>query len=147
MAFKLRSKQIVALDTNVFIYASTESSHFFDAANALLKEIKQRSPRVFLSVIILEEFFVRVYKEKRERDLSMLLEFLTCGGLATIVDVDHDIALQAAKLRAKYNLRAPDAFHLATAIKSRASLFITADKRLKGKIGKLAVKSLTDYTD
>jgi predicted nucleic acid-binding protein len=41
------------------------------------------------------------------------------------------IAVKAAELRAKYNLRAPDALQLATAIENRANYFLTNDTRLR----------------
>lgn len=43
--------------------------------------------------------------------------------------VDQAIAAQAAVLGARYNLRAPDATHLATAISMGAHRFITNNKR------------------
>lgn len=46
--------------------------------------------------------------------------------LAT-VPLDEGIAEQAALLRARHNLRTPDAIHMATAIRSGASWFLTND--------------------
>jgi predicted nucleic acid-binding protein len=50
-------------------------------------------------------------------------------GLTTI-EVLPDIAENAAKLRADYNLRTPDAIQMATAIYGGASFFLTNDIRL-----------------
>jgi predicted nucleic acid-binding protein len=41
-----------------------------------------------------------------------------------------DIANQSARLRARYNLRTPDAIHLATALAANADVFITNDRDL-----------------
>jgi len=50
-------------------------------------------------------------------------------GLTTI-EVLPDIAENAAKLRADYNLRTPDAIQMATAVYGGASFFLTNDIRL-----------------
>jgi len=47
-----------------------------------------------------------------------------------MVPVSESIADQAAQLRARHSLRTPDAIHLATAISSGASFFLTNDARL-----------------
>lgn len=41
------------------------------------------------------------------------------------------LAIKAAELRAKYNLRTPDSIQLATAIEYNADYFLTNDIRLK----------------
>ena len=134
---------IVALDTNIFISALNEKSPKNAEACEIIEQIKDRSDQVFISVILLEEFFVRIYKLKQERGIVTNLEFITLGGLCTIVDVNREIALLAAKLRAEYpSLRASDSIHIASAVESGAKIFYTADKRLPKKIGKLEIKSL-----
>lgn len=132
----------VALDTNIFIYA-LKDGFLSRAAKELFREIALKKPQVFISVIVIEEFFVRVYKQRAEKEIPNLLNFLTNNGETIPVDTTVEIALMAAKIRASPpSLRAPDAIHLATAIQSGARLFITADRRLPKKIGKLIIKSL-----
>jgi predicted nucleic acid-binding protein len=48
----------------------------------------------------------------------------------TTVRVSQVIAEEAARLRANYSLRTPDAIQLATAIRSGASFFLTNDSKL-----------------
>ncbi|MBD2386957.1 type II toxin-antitoxin system VapC family toxin [Cylindrospermum sp. FACHB-282] len=52
-----------------------------------------------------------------------------CQGL-TSIEVSPNIAENAAKLRADYNLRTPDAIQMATAIRGGASFFLINDVRL-----------------
>lgn len=140
----LKGSQIVSLDTNIFIRALDDPTGLGVRARELIAQIKKKAPRVFISTILLEEFFVRVYKDKREREESNILDFLTIGGLATFVNMDQRIALLTAKIRADYpSLRAPDAIHLATAIASGAKLFITTDRRIPKKIKGLKVAVLS----
>lgn len=53
------------------------------------------------------------------------------------------VAEQAALLRAKYNLRTPDAVQLATAVEVRADYFFTNDDRLK-LVREITVVTLSD---
>ncbi|WP_273698707.1 PIN domain-containing protein [Syntrophothermus sp.] len=55
------------------------------------------------------------------------------------------IAVRSAQIRAEYRLRTPDAIQLATAIESQATLFVTNDLKLPGKVGPLTVLFLKDY--
>lgn len=142
MTASMRKSSTIALDSNIFIRALDDPDSLGAEARSLLENIRETSPNVSISVMVLEEFFVRVYKQKREKDLDNILDFITMGGLVTLVDVNKQIALLAAKIRALYNVKAPDAVHLASAIEVGAKVFITTDKRLPRKIGKLVIKVL-----
>lgn len=134
---------MIALDSNIFIRALDDSGPLGEKSRNLLVELKQATPKIFISVMVLEEFFVKVYKTGREADLNNILDFITMGGLAQLVDINRQIALLAAKIRADYNIKAPDAVHLASAIEVGAKTFITTDKKLPRKIGELTVKVLS----
>ena len=51
-----------------------------------------------------------------------------------VLEVTNALAIKAAELRAKYNLRTPDAIQLATAIEYNADYFLTNDLRLKSVV-------------
>ncbi|HJZ06287.1 MAG TPA: PIN domain-containing protein [Patescibacteria group bacterium] len=138
----ITSSQTVALDTNIFILASSPDRSG-DTARSLLSHLKDVSPHVFLSVLVLEEFFVKVYKLKQDKRSSTFINFLTLNGKATLVDINRDIALLAGKLRALHSsLRTPDALHIATALSSNVDYFLTTDRRLPKKIDRLSIISL-----
>ena len=133
---------VIALDSNIFIRALDDPGPLGKKAVQLLEDIKQTTPRVLVSVMVLEEFFVKVYKQRREKDLDVILDFILMGGLIQLVDINKKTALLAAKIRADYNIKAPDALHLASAIEAGADTFITTDKKLPRKVGKLTIKVL-----
>lgn len=140
----IKPSDSIALDTNIFIYALDSLAQKGEKARLILQAIKELNPVTSISVLVFEEFLVKVYKDKMEKDLSYYEDFLTGGGLIRVVDLDRAIARTAAKLRSKYrSLRAPDAIHLASAIETKARIFITADKRLPQNIDKLTVEVLT----
>lgn len=137
----IKKSQVISLDSNIFIRALDNPTILGEKARKLIERIKQISPTVLISTMLLEEFFVRVYKEKRDKDIEIYLNFISLGGLCTIVDINQQIALLAAKLRAEYpTLRAPDAIHLASAIESGAKVFFTTDRKLPDKVGKLKIE-------
>lgn len=133
---------VVALDSNIFIRALDDPGFLGEQSRDLLEDFRQSLQKTAISVIVLEEFFVKVYREKREKDLESILEFITLDGLVQLVDVTRQIALLAAKIRSQYNIKAPDALHLASAIDVGAKVFITTDKKLPRKIGKLTIRVL-----
>lgn len=136
--------KIITLDTNIFVYAYQKSDAKGDKARKLLAKIKEVEALTFISVITIEEFLVRIYKQKLEKDIELYENFLTAGGLIIVVDINRAIARTAAKLRAAYpSLRTPDALHLASAISSDADIFITTDRRLPRKIDKLSIQILS----
>lgn len=134
---------VVGLDSNIFIRALDDPGLLGEKSRSLLEDFRQSFQKISISVIVLEEFFVRVYKQKREKDLDDILGFITLDGLVQLVDVNEQIALLAAKIRADYNIKAPDAIHLASAIEAGAKTFITTDKKLPRKVGKMKVKVLS----
>lgn len=141
------TSQILALDSNILISAFNayeNPNSLGNKAQVILKEIKQIGSQVFISVLVFEEFLVYFYKDDLVKDIGYYEEFITGGGLFTVKDVDRQVARRAAWIRAEYpNIRTPDAIHLASAIESGAGVFITADKGLPKKIGKLKIHALT----
>lgn len=134
----ITSSDILSIDTNILINAFNKDS----ASLGLLEKIRDVSPKVVISVLVFEEFLVKVYKEKLEKDIAKYEEFITGGNSFTVVDFNRQIAREAAKIRARYKLRAPDAIHIATALKSSAKMFITADKRIPRKIDSLQIMNI-----
>lgn len=136
----LKSKQKIALDTNIFICALNPKDSRHKLCLKILEQIGQKDINAFISTMVLEEFFVKIYKLKKLQEIDYFLDFITMRGLAVIMDVNKDIALSAAKIRAEFNVEAPDAIHLASAVESGAKLFITTDRKLPRKVGKLTIK-------
>lgn len=134
---------IIALDSNIFIRALDDHGPLGEKSRTFLEELRHTTSKIYISVMVLEEFFVKVYKQKKEKDLENILDFITLDGLAQLIEVNKNIALLAAKIRAQNNIKAPDAIYLASAIEAGAGVFVTTDKRLPGKLGKLTVKVLS----
>ncbi len=136
----LQNLHKVSLDTNIFICALNEKDPRKAEARQIFEQIKENHLGTYISVLVLEEFFIRVYRQGQEKETASILDFISLDGLTNILDMNKEIALLAAKLRAEYSsLRTPDAIHLASAISAGANTFITTDRRIPRKIKGLKV--------
>ncbi len=135
----------IALDTNIFIYALEDSGSLGKAALEILEEIKSSTPRVFTSVLTVQELITGLYRDNYEEKVSDYLDFISYNGLITLVDYTKPIALIAAQVRGTYKaIRTPDAIQIATAVFSGASEFYTADTRLPKKIDTIKIIPLVN---
>ena len=128
--------QTIAIDTNILISAFNNPQ---GNSGELLDKIINSPTQVFISTLVFEEFLVKIYREKLEKDITLYEDFLTAGGLFTVVDMNRQIAKKAAQVRSNTNIKAPDAIHIATAIESKAKAFFTSDKRIPRKIENLTI--------
>lgn len=64
-----------------------------------------------------------------------------------VVDLDRDVIRQAARLRAEYRIRPPDALQAAASLLYGAEVSITNDGLLERLIEKLEVILLTDLVE
>lgn len=134
----------ITLDTSIWIYHAEKNSNYFDITDRLLHDIENRRVKAVFSVVGLTELLIKPKRLNDQKIVDAYMAILSQYENLKIVDVDRIIAEEAAELRAKYNLRTPDAIHLATAIVAKADVFITNDSRLKQvkKIKVIVLKEL-----
>jgi predicted nucleic acid-binding protein len=82
------------------------------------------------SFITLIEVLVHPIREGRGDLAQQYRDVLLHASNLSAVPVDEDIAEEAAKLRARFKLRTPDAIQVATAMRYGASSFFTSDGNL-----------------
>ncbi len=132
--------KLVALDTNVFIYALEGHAQFEKQARDLLSAIDQGQRSAVASVYVLTELLRRGPLEMREAIFAMRH--------IVFAPTTQAIALLAADIiRANsVKLHNVDAIHLATASLAGASQFWTNDRILsKAKVDGLVIRLLEDY--
>lgn len=120
----------IALDSCILIYQLEGDERFAPAAREVLACVEGGRTHAVLSTLALLEIQVAPYRRKAE-DLAdsyyaLLRQLPNCRW----VDMTYEIADGAARLRAEYRLATPDAIHIATAIQSGATLFVTNDSDL-----------------
>ncbi len=140
MGITILPSHTISLDTNIIISAFDTQNPLHTRCQELLEKINLSSPRVFTSVLVFQEFLVKVYSEGLEKDLSLYEEFITANGQFTVVDITRSVARAAAKIRGTNpSIKTPDALHLATALESKSQYFFTTDTHLPKKIGPLQI--------
>ncbi len=115
----------LSMDTDAIIYfVQADATH-----GILLSEIFSRISRSQLagvtSAITLTEALVRPIRSKDTVQQQKIKDLLLNSQNMISVSVDAAIAEIAADLRARYNMRTPDALHAATAINFGCDAFLT----------------------
>lgn len=132
--------KLVGLDSNVFIYFFEENPRFIKNCQLIFNLLDQGRLKAVTSIISVIE--VLSYPSPQSILKEIQEGFKNISNL-TILDVNQDIASEAAKIRRQYGFRLPDAIQLATVKLSKAQVYITNDQRLK-KFKLLRVLQLTE---
>ena len=136
----LHGKKIF-LDTAPLIYYIEDNNIYVQKLNELF-EVKNRC-RFVTSVITLSEVLVMPLKERKPELVKQYENILTNAENIDIYEINIQIAKESAQLRAKYQIKTPDAIQLATAQYCAVDYFLTNDLKLKS-INKLQVITLND---
>ena len=121
--------KLVGLDTNIFIYHFEDNLQFTPYTQLIFEGLSQGKFKAVTSIVSLIEALS--YPSPPQVLKNIEESFKTIPDL-TIRDIDHDLALEAARIRRKYKMRLPDSIQLAAALDSKAQAFITNDERIKG---------------
>jgi len=119
---------LIHLDAGVIIgFLDGDDAHH-DAARATLSNALDRADRLSIASSALAECLVG--PARRSQKAVELVRTMIDRLPASIVDLDADIATQAAVLRARHrSLKLPDALVIATAASSDADLLVTTDRK------------------
>jgi len=99
-----------------------------------------------LSTLSVTELLVQPFMEGRRDRLAVLERFILSLPNTRLIPPDYRIAREAARLRAAYGVRTPDALLTATALSEKADAFVTNDARLRRLKGEgIGVVVLDDY--
>lgn len=135
----------IMLDTAPIIYFIEENKTYSHIMDGLFHDSISRSDcHLFSSVITLLEVLTQPFRNNRPDIIKKYREFLMNSMDFTLYSIDSVIAEKSAEIRAKYNLRTPDAIQLAIALENNATLFITNDNNLE-KIKEIKILILKDF--
>lgn len=123
--------KILFLDTAPLIYFIEGRTEYQSVLMSIFSSIDKGEYAFISSTITLLEVLVKPIKENRSDIVQKYTELLTTSKGIDIFDITISVAKEAAKIRAKYGLKTPDAIQLATAIIFGADLFLSNDNRLK----------------
>lgn len=130
---------LVALDSNVFLYALLDQAPYAEQAIYVLRSVERGDKRALFSSLAYAE--VLGYK-KTQSGIQKAHAFLDEMQNTYAVPLDRDISKRAGIIRMNHpSLRLADSIHLATAM-GLASLFVTQDKKL-AKIASKYIETMT----
>lgn len=125
------ASKTVFLDTAPLIYFIEGNSEYQPILSHLFDFNDKGGFSFVTSSVTLLEVLVKPLREGQKAIAEQYRDILTTAPGIELFDVTSTIAEQAAQLRARYNLRTPDAIQLATCIELGADYFLTNDNRLK----------------
>lgn len=128
-------------DTNVFL-AILNKEENWQLAEKLLLDVHNGKHTGFTSVICVSEILSGFYAEDESEKGEIFLTNMKALNNLTITDVDLIIAKDAAKVRAKYKIKLPDAI-IASSCKVHKCKLMTQDKNFK-KVREIEVKSMDE---
>ena len=111
--------------------------------NAIIEAIEDRPIEAVSSVITLTEVLTYPLKLGNTRLEREYRDILLHSGGFRLLTITAQIAESAAALRARYNLRTPDALHVAAGIDARCDAFLTNDTGIK-RVTEIAVLVLDE---
>lgn len=120
------------LDTAPVIYAVERNAQYLQLVRAIFERIFNGLAIAVTSPITLAECLVRPYSLGQTELQQDFIELITEHDNIEFVPIDEqDIAIQAAQIRARYNLQLPDAFQIAVAEAANCEAILTNDVILR----------------
>lgn len=134
----------VGLDSMEFIYFLEDNPQFGALSEVIFELAERNKITVISSILVLIEVLTGYHrandKTSEQEFKQMMKEFPNIE----VYDLDNNLINKVVNLRTKYNIKTPDAIHIATAIENKAEAFITNDKLLS-KIKEIKIICLSDF--
>ncbi|HLH31008.1 MAG TPA: PIN domain-containing protein, partial [Terriglobia bacterium] len=106
----------MGLDTSVFIFQIEENPKYVHLTHQIFTWLQSARNTASTSTITMLEVLVQPYREADEERVDSFYALLSTYPHLEWIDTSLAIADRAAQLRARFNLKAPDAIQAATAI-------------------------------
>jgi predicted nucleic acid-binding protein len=139
LAAEARKYSRIAFDTNAVIYLFEKHPMYGTEIKEVFELIEKGICYGITSTLLITEVLTKPFKEEAYDLYHRYMAFLRAFPNLLVKDVTRSISISAAKIRAKYNLKTPDAIFIATAFEEGAEAFITNDIRLSNVINLNAV--------
>lgn len=120
----------VALDSSIFIYFIEEHPRYLPVAEPVFAAVADGKLAAVTSSLTLLEVLVHPLRANLPTLAAEYEPILTRSAGITLVPLELRIVRSAAHLRATTGMKTPDALHLATALASSCSAFLTNDERI-----------------
>ncbi|OFV98910.1 MAG: hypothetical protein A3F68_10760 [Acidobacteria bacterium RIFCSPLOWO2_12_FULL_54_10] len=115
----------IALDTSIFIYQLEGNARYLPFTDHIFRWLEQSGSRAVTSTITMTELLVQPYRDSNEQRVDEYYGLLSSYPHLEWIAPSLEIADLAARYRAQYRLRTPDAIQAATAVHGHATGLIT----------------------
>ena len=122
------SGSTILLDSMTVIYFLEQHEQYGELARQVFQRIESGDLRGLMTSLVFAELLVPLYRSKKAETVRQFVDVLSNYRHLTILEVSTEISMEAARLRARYGLRTPDAIHGATALLGQADGILTNDK-------------------
>ena len=123
--------QRVYIDTNVFIYFLGMHPTYFEASARVINACAESRIFGFTGDAAIAEVMVGAYKQADPALVTRFKLFFAQRNFLTIATHDAETFDAAAQLVAQGGVKFIDALHMATALRSQCTYFLTNDRGLK----------------
>jgi len=136
--------QRMMIDTAPIIYFIEENETYGPAMESLIQTATDKECVLMTSVITLVEVLTHPLRMNKPEIAERYRTVLADSKNIIMYPIDTLVAERAAELRARHQLKTPDALQIAVSLENNASLFITNDKQLK-KVDDIEIVLLSDF--
>ena len=119
------------LDTSPIVYYVEENTNYVAAVEGIFDQLDTGALTGVISAVTLAECLVMPLRQDRQELKQAFLDLLLHSDSLIFISLDDNVAIQAADLRARYNLPLADAFQAAAALVAGCDAFLTNDVMLK----------------
>jgi len=134
------------LNTAPIIYYIEENQQYIEQLDNLFNANNNKLFLFKTSIVSLIEVLIHPLRQNNITLANQYQSILCNSKTLEIIDIDINIALKTAELRARYGIKTPDAIQIATAISSGTNYFITNDLELKKLNEEIQVITLNELT-
>jgi predicted nucleic acid-binding protein len=115
------------LDSNILIYLVEGHSNLNELVLAAFREVEIHEVALYTSEITVTECLNGAYRAGLEELAQEYLELLGTEDFITMLPVDGDVCIEAARLAATHRLKTVDSIHLASATLAGCQSLLTND--------------------
>ena len=131
---KLRGKRVY-FDANIFIYLM-EGLPAFQAQMAEIRACLLNDKTDFVtSELTLCEVLVLPFRQNDTQLVAQYRQLIEDSGAFDLLATNRETYIRASLYRAQFRMKTPDAVHMASAVEAGCTVFVTADRGMKGPKG------------
>jgi predicted nucleic acid-binding protein len=128
MDLKLKSNDIIFLDTAPFIYFFEQHPDYFLVLELFFNQLYATGARAITSIITYIELTTQPARRGNKQLIRKYRNYLSNSENIDLFPLDMTIADHVVELRSHYQFKTPDAIQIGTAIAYGADYIITNDK-------------------